>query len=507
MATKRTFETSEDEDEIAQKKTKLSRKNCLFGVKCYRRNPTHFREYCHPHLECLDASGPPVNSSEVVTDQWKIVRDLNLLTGSNEPVTKHMDPQKKQHPILEKLRSAEPYNLFYTKVKAAPETHKDKQSLFLTDLLHSCHGSLKSSVQINFLVDPDWLLMCYKATGNENLPLLILHGENGDFRAAPSNVRTLQIKSPYPYGTHHTKLMILTYEDESVRIVVSTANLVPSDWENRTQGLWVSPKCPKTGTPKDSETGFKSSLVSYLNTYKVPLLKPTIDCIAAADFSSIKAFFVASSPGGYEGSSMSNFGHTQVRSLLEKHTKSVNWPLIIQCSSIGSLGATPSAWVSGELCQSLGSGMPQVVYPSTSNVLESHDGILGGGCLPYRENVHQKQPWLGDFLYQWKADKCNRTKAMPHIKTYAQIQDEKASFFLLTSANLSKAAWGKLTKSGNKLQIMSFEAGVLLLPRFITGEDHFDVSCEKLLIPYDLPLVKYASDDTPFFYDLLLESA
>ena len=60
-------------------------------------------------------------------------------------------------------------------------------------------------------------------------------------------------RSPYPYGTHHTKLMILVYSDNSVRIVVSTANLVPSDWQNRTQGLWVSPKCPPTEageTPK-----------------------------------------------------------------------------------------------------------------------------------------------------------------------------------------------------------------------------------------------------------------
>ena len=39
--------------------------------------------------------------------------------------------------------------------------------------------------------------------------------------------------------------MLLIYEDDSMRVVVSTANLVASDWENRTQGVWVSPKCPK----------------------------------------------------------------------------------------------------------------------------------------------------------------------------------------------------------------------------------------------------------------------
>ena len=82
------------------------------------------------------------------------------------------------------------------------------------------------------------------------------------------------------------------------------------------------------------------------------------------------------------------------------------------------------------------------------------NGALGGGCLPYRKNVHEKQPWLRDYLYQWKSDKWSRTRAMPHIKTYSQVQEKKAAYVLLTSANLSKAAWGKLNKAGDKLHIM-----------------------------------------------------
>ena len=82
------------------------------------------------------------------------------------------------------------------------------------------------------------------------------------------------------------------------------------------------------------------------------------------------------------------------------------------------------------------------------------DGLLGGGCLPYRKNVHEKQTWLRDYLHQWKSEKWSRNRAMPHIKTYAQVQDKKAAYVLLTSANLSKAAWGKLNKAGDKLHIM-----------------------------------------------------
>ena len=149
--------------------------------------------------------------------------------------------------------------------------------------------------------------------------------------------------------------MLLIYEDNSMRTVVSTANLVPSDWENRTQGLWVSPKCPPGDG--DSVTGFKvnfppffcsrnlnlltfllyfqASLIRYLESYQVSPLKPYIDQVKKCDFSQINAIFIGSSPGSHQGSSLCHFGHMAVGSALRKHMKPCNWPLIMQCSSIG----------------------------------------------------------------------------------------------------------------------------------------------------------------------------
>ena len=560
MASKRHAEDSPDSDN-KRKPPIDSKPKCFFGLKCYRRNPEHFKEYSHPHLENLK-SPPDEDTSTIIKNQWQIVKELNLLNSASEkknetalakpalvkvtpkkpttvkvvpakpapvkvPPTKpeksvepsksdlfncpicnhtcdetskleehvnraHFDPVEnptstkksedakndyietatkksdaivnkpdtRKHPLLRKLELAQPFNMFFTKVQDIPSTHKDKHSLFLTDLLHSCHGELKSTLQINFLVDYQWLKMSYEATGNEQIPLLILYGEeNQELHSnTETNVKAIRIRTPTPYGTHHTKLMVLVYSDDSVRIVVSTANLVPSDWENRTQGLWVSPKCPATlpgQTPKDSVTGFKASLLRYLMTYQVSQLHSYMDVIKSADFSSINAFFIASSPGSHQGPALSHFGHMAARSVFRKHDVRVNWPLIIQCSSIGSLGQTPTTWCTSELKQSLGSAKDvQVIYPSKKNVMDSLDGLLGGGCLPYRKNVHEKQPWLRDYLYQWKCDKWSRTRAMPHIKTYSQVQDKKAAYALLTSANLSKAAWGKLNKDGDKLHIM-----------------------------------------------------
>lgn len=52
-------------------------------------------------------------------------------------------------------------------------------------------------------------------------------------------------------------MALLGYEDGSLRVVVHTGNLIESDWENRTQGLWISPRCPTDGPPADSATGFR----------------------------------------------------------------------------------------------------------------------------------------------------------------------------------------------------------------------------------------------------------
>ena len=37
------------------------------------------------------------------------------------------------------------------------------------------------------------------------------------------------------WGTHHTKMMLLQYED-GLRVIIHTSNLEPKDWNQKTQG-------------------------------------------------------------------------------------------------------------------------------------------------------------------------------------------------------------------------------------------------------------------------------
>lgn len=77
------------------------------------------------------------------------------------------------------------------------------------------------------------------------------------------------------------------------------------------------------------------------------------------------------------------------------------------------------------------------------------------------------------FFSLWLCNSRNRSRAMPHIKSYCRISPctTKMSWFLLTSANLSKAAWGRrINLKDQKDQgnyIMAQEAGVLFLPKFV----------------------------------------
>lgn len=106
---------------------------------------------------------------------------------------------------------------------------------------------------------------------------------------------------------------------------------------------------------------------------------------------------------------------------------------------------------------------------------------------------------------EWKADVMKRTRAMPHVKSYCRMSPcyTKLAWFLLTSANISKAAWGSLNKDLTSY-VRSYELGVLFIPSFFDEEYFYIKKDEKnkkqniFPVIYDLPLVPYDSTDKPW---------
>ncbi|CAG2062260.1 unnamed protein product [Timema podura] len=200
--------------------------------------------------------------------------------------------------MASKMKAAAPYHFFLTTIKGAEPTHSEPLSVTFSELLDPTLGDLVSSLQINFMVDLGWLMANYYIHGHSKKPLLILYGADDDEtlkdpKKLPGNIKAVRVKTPHPFGHHHTKMSLFRYSDESIRVIVSTANLVESDWENRTQGLWISPACPKLPDDSDTSAGdspteFKSDLLRYLTSYKLPQLQEWVTAVRETDFSTIR---------------------------------------------------------------------------------------------------------------------------------------------------------------------------------------------------------------------------
>ncbi|XP_025935216.1 tyrosyl-DNA phosphodiesterase 1 isoform X6 [Apteryx rowi] len=391
------------------------------------------------------------------------------------------------------LNGGNPFRFFLTKVRGIKQNY-NSGALHIKDILSPLFGTLLSSAQFNYCIDVEWLVRQYPQEFRKK-PLLIVHGEKRESKAELlaqarpyENISFCQAKLDIAFGTHHTKMMLLLYE-EGLRVVIHTSNLIAEDWHQKTQGVYLL-----GSTPGRYQVGKSINLQLRVQRLRVIFLGP-------------------------------------ITKLLKEHASSVpaqeSWPVVGQFSSIGSMGVDESKWLCSEFQESLvatGSsvttllkyGVPiHLVYPTVDNVRQSLEGYPAGGSLPYSIQTAQKQLWLHSYFHKWSAEVSGRSHAMPHIKTYMRPSPDfqKIAWFLVTSANLSKAAWGALEKNGTQLMIRSYELGVLFLPSaFGLDKGYFHVKGKLLSesndpatsfpVPYDLPPEQYGSKDRPWIWNI-----
>jgi tyrosyl-DNA phosphodiesterase-1 len=363
----------------------------------------------------------------------------------------------------------------------------------------------------------------------------------------------------------HTKMMITIRHDDQAQIIITTANMIPADWTNMTQALWKSPLLPLlTGAsrsdsnqvqgtndaPFGSGLRFKFDFLNYLRAYNVQrrtMTLPLIEQLLKYDFSSIRGALVGHVPGKYpvEGN-RTLFGWPAVKAILKTVTVSskpdLKPEIVSQMSSIATLGPT-TAWLMDTLFDSLnqsendpGTGKKtklSVVYPTPDEIRRSLDGYYSGGSIHMRiqSAAQQKQlQYMRPMMRHWAGDEhdrpeslkpvreAGRKRAAPHIKTYIRFADAQKTIIdwaLVTSANLSKQAWGEKTNKDDMVRISSYELGVLVAPQFY-GDNVVMVPTfqtdmparpegvppEKVILgcrmPYDLPLVPYKPNEKPW---------
>jgi tyrosyl-DNA phosphodiesterase-1 len=316
---------------------------------------------------------------------------------------------------------------------------------------------------------------------------------------------------------------------------------------------------------------FKTDLLRYLAAYSKRLTDLTTQ-LNQYDFSSVQAAFIGSAPSRQKlrftsPSSKTSWGWLGLREILStipvqtEDSKAQELPpnVVIQISSIATLGGTP-AWLTH--FQSVlsshftdnpfvvqksaanffskpqsGSTSPppryNIVFPTAHEIRTSLDGYDSGASIHTKiqsPSQLKQLDYLRPILCHWKhhssdvdtSRKAGRGPAAPHIKTYIRFHDEdmrSIDWAMVTSANLSKQAWGELENKSGETWIQSYECGVVVWPDLLSCAQMIPVfgkdvpgteelgglegneeakSIVGLRMPYDLPLERYEDGEVPW---------
>lgn len=347
----------------------------------------------------------------------------------------------------------------------------------------------------------------------------------------------------------------------------------------------------------------------YSNKIQTVFDEKIIRNISKYDFTSAEVILICSVPGRHLTKHETKWGHLKLKRILIENNvyetlEDNNTAISMQCSSLGSMKKNEN--YINEVARSMHktSDSIAIIWPTVEFVRCSLEGYDSGRSLPcgektiftssnsinmkegFRRHLHKYQSTHNSIssndIVSGNIDPSSKQPSecrsdvgsvtavdhppSPHIKSYCTYQLERIdntdhtastyspripslNWFLLTSSNLSQAAWGVLEKSGTILYIKSYEIGVLFLPNKVKttrrvfsctpahpllGLDTHSLSqhdppCKasrkpsKFLIsstecsyqdheleqavvhfplPYLLPSVPYSASDTPWTWDI-----
>ncbi|KAK0627520.1 tyrosyl-DNA phosphodiesterase I [Immersiella caudata] len=447
-----------------------------------------------------------------------------------------------------------------TRIKDLPN-ELNRDTVTLKDLLGD--PLISECWEFNYLHDIDFLMAAFDEDVRHLVKVHLVHGfwKKDDPNKAKLEKQASQHKNvtlhpahlPEMFGTHHTKMMILLRHDDTVQIIIHTANLIIRDWTNMTQAVWQSPllpllpKLPPPDPPSPQiGTGakFKLDFLNYLRAYdsnrKYKSFGSIIETLTKHDFSSIRGALIGSVPGRHGPDIPTQWGWPALKGSL-KSVPVTSQPdgessIAIQISSIATLGPTDK-WLRDTLFPALGGNKKgvdfKIVFPTTDEIRKSLDGYASGGSIHTKtQSAQQKKQleYLRPMFCHWGNDSAEgkelgegvavkevgRKRAAPHIKTYVRFgerEGERIDWALVTSANLSKQAWGEARGNSGEVRIASYELGVLVWPGLyaedavmkasflqdtVADKGEGSGSVVSLRIPYNLPLQHYAKHEVPW---------
>ncbi|GAB1316677.1 hypothetical protein MFIFM68171_06887 [Madurella fahalii] len=438
-----------------------------------------------------------------------------------------------------------------------PELNRD--TVALGDILGD--PLISECWEFNYLHDIGFLMSAFDPDVRSLVKVHVVHGFWK--REDPNRLALQDVASHYPnvslhsaflpemFGTHHSKMMILLRHDETAQIVIHTANMIVRDWTNMTQAAWLSPRLPlmkpsQQESDQAPEIGsgvkFKIDFLNYLRSYDTRRVTcgPIIEQLTKYDFSAIKGALIASVPGRHNihDDSPTKWGWAAMKHALKSvPVHQAKSEIAVQISSIATLGPTDT-WLKNTLFRALsvgrGTGLQapdfRVIFPTADEIRKSLDGYASGGSIHTKIQSPQQAKqlqYLKPIFCHWANDSADgadigdnaavkeagRKRAAPHIKTYIRYgnkSDQSIDWALVTSANLSKQAWGEAANSAGEMRISSYEIGVLVWPGLYAEDAAMKATFQTdslaedekpavaLRLPYNLPLQPYGRQEVPW---------
>ncbi|KAI1416961.1 phospholipase D/nuclease [Hypoxylon sp. FL1857] len=490
------------------------------------------------------------------------------LSDTNEDHTNQKSgelPASLSHPISpprkrvarERKLISSPFQL--TTIKDLPK-EQNVDAVSLRDILGD--PLIAECWEFNYLHDVDFLMSHFDEDTRSLVKVHIVHGfwKKDDYNRLSleqqsgqyNNVTLHAAYMPEMFGTHHSKMLVLFRHDDTAQVIIHTANMISKDWTNMTNGVWQTPRLPRLANPQNHAEShmsigngprFKADLLNYLRAYntKRQICKSMVEELEKYDFSAVRGALIASVPGRHDvneddpGKTLwgwAGIKHT-LRSVPVQAGES---EVVVQISSIATLGATDS-WLQNTLFKSLSPARTntpkpkfKIIFPTPDEIRRSLDGYASGGSIHMKiqSATQMKQlQYMRPVLHHWAND-CEkgtieeggiqdggRKRAAPHIKTYIRYNENKSiDWALLTSANISKQAWGETANGFGQMRIASWEIGVLVWPELfddkarMVGTFMKDTPAKEdldgdgplvgLRIPYSLPLQKYGDSEVPW---------
>ncbi|KAJ5194218.1 Tyrosyl-DNA phosphodiesterase [Penicillium cf. griseofulvum] len=382
--------------------------------------------------------------------------------------------------------------------------------------------------QFNFLFDVDFLMSQFDEDVRGLVQVKVVHGswrreDSNRIRIEETcsrypNVEPIVAYMPEPFGTHHSKMMILLRHDDLAQVIIHTANMIPMDWTNMTQAAWRSPLLPlqststagpQTETKIGSGARFKRDLLAYLKAYGPKKTGPLVQQLGRYDFSAIRAALIASVPSKKHVSDSSSeedtlWGWPALKDLMshipiQQKNTGKKPHIVIQISSVATLGQT-NKWLKDVFFKALNPTTTlqpttySIIFPTPDEIRRSLNGYNSGGSIHMKTQsaAQQKQlQYMRPYLCQWAGDslppgqcidlsednpprrEAGRARAAPHIKTYIRFADadmKTIDWAMVSSANLSTQAWGANNNPSGEVRICSWEIGVVVWPElFLDG--------------------------------------